>query len=81
MQHANSRIVWVVKLRKTQTSGTNEFANHEKLEKASAVTIKFFIGLLYTSGAILTVVIAAGFVFGVWESMDQNLAAKLPSLR
>jgi hypothetical protein len=67
-------------LRESQKPKTNAATDHRRFDRSSALAIKIFVGLLYSSAAILTIVVAISFTFGVWESLDQNLATRLPSL-
>lgn len=46
---------------------------YSDLDAAAGLTIKVFISLVFTVGAIIAVLITVGFVFGVWSTMDNGL--------
>ena len=46
-----------------------------EIDAAAAMAIKVFSIFVFTVGAIVTVLAAVGFVFGVWSTMDQELVA------
>jgi hypothetical protein len=44
-----------------------------EIDAAAALAVKVFISFVFTAGAIVAVLAAAGFVVGVWSTMDQEL--------
>ena len=52
----------------------------DAFDAIAALTIKVFVSMIFTVGAVVAVMVTLGFVFGVWSTMDQDLATNAANM-